>query len=97
VDLMTANQQFRLPEGLDRVSARVLAVCGAGEYRAMRLSASDIAAAIPGAQVRAVRYAEKLSLAQQHNWNMTAPELFTQMVRAWVTGRELPPELAEIG
>ena len=97
VDLMTANQKFRLPVGLDRVSARVLAVCGASEYPAMKLSASDIASAIPGAQAREVRHAEKLSLAQQHNWNMTAPALFTRMVRAWVSGGELPSELAEIG
>ena len=49
VDLMAANQSFRLPAGLDRVTARVLVVCGAGEYAAMKLSAEDIAAAIPGA------------------------------------------------
>ena len=97
VDLMTANQSFRLPVGLEQVSARVLAVCGASEYQTMRLSARDIASAIPGAQAREVRHAEKLSLAQQHNWSMTAPDLFTRMVRAWVSGGELPAELVEIG
>jgi pimeloyl-ACP methyl ester carboxylesterase len=96
VDLMTANQAFRLPEGLGAVTCRVLAVCGAGEYQAMKLSASDIAAAIPGARACEVRHAEKLSLAQQHNWNMTAPDLFTATVRAWVEGRELPAELADL-
>jgi pimeloyl-ACP methyl ester carboxylesterase len=96
VDLMIANQAFRLPEGLDRVTARVLAVCGAGEYEVMKRSTVDIAAAIPGALAREVRHPGKMTLAQQHNWNMTAPEVFTAMVRAWIEGAELPGELGEI-
>jgi pimeloyl-ACP methyl ester carboxylesterase len=87
VDLMVANQTFRLPAGLDRVTAPVLAVCGHGEYEVMRRSTADIAAAIPGAQAREVFHTRKLTLAQEHNWNMTEPELFTEMVRAFVGGR----------
>lgn len=34
-----------------------------------------------------------LSLAQEHNWNMSAPELFTRMVKAWLSGQDLPAEL----
>lgn len=96
VDLMVANQAFRLPDGLERVTARVLAVCGAGEYDVMKRSTADIAAAIPGALAREVRHPGKLTLAQQHNWSMTAPETFTAMVRAWIEGGELPVELEEI-
>ena len=96
VDLMAANQAFRVPDGLDRAASRVLAVCGSGEYEAMKLSARDIAAAVPGGQASEVQHAEKLSVAQQHNWNMTAPALFTEMVRAWVTGGELPCELVPL-
>jgi hypothetical protein len=29
-------------------------------------------------------------VAQQHNWNMTEPALFTEMVRAWIAGSALP-------
>lgn len=90
VDLMVANQTFRLPAGLDRVSAPVLAVCGHGEYEAMRRSTVAVAAAIPGAQACEVVHEVKMSLAQEHNWNMTAPELFNAMVRAFVTGGTLP-------
>jgi len=96
VDLMVANQAFRLPEGLGAVTARVLTVCGAGEYEAMKLSTRDIADAIPGATAREVRHPQKLSLAQQHNWSMTAPEVFSAMVRAWIEGAPLPTELAEL-
>ncbi len=96
VDLMRANQVFRLPEGLDRVRARVLAVCGAGEYAVMKQSTQEIAAAIPAARSYEVRLPGKLSVAQQHNWNMTAPDVFTSMVRAWVEGAPLPRELVEL-
>jgi len=84
------NQSFRLPVGLDRVETPVLAVCGHGEYAVMRRSTSDVAAAIPGARAYEVFHERKLSVAEEHNWNLTEPELFTQMVRAWMTGAELP-------
>jgi pimeloyl-ACP methyl ester carboxylesterase len=94
--VIAENQRFRLPAGLDRVTAPVLAVCGNGEYEAMRRSTADIAAAIPGAQAREVVHGRKLSLAQQHNWNMTDPALFNEMVRAWIEGRPLPAALRPI-
>jgi len=96
VDLMVANQSFRLPEGLGAVSARVLAVCGAGEYEAMRLSARDIADAIPGARAYAVNHPKGTSLAKQHNWSMTEPAVFTAMVLAWIEGDRLPDRLQEL-
>lgn len=94
VNLMMANQTFRLPEGLGRVSVPVLVVCGAGEYEAMKHSARDIENAIPHAKAREVNFPEGTSLAEQHNWNMTAPTVFNGMVRAWIEGGQLPPQLA---
>jgi len=32
-----------------------------------------------------------------HIWNLEAPDLFTETVRAWVTDRPLPKELVEYG
>jgi len=96
VDLMIANQTFRLPDGLDRVTAPVLAVCGHREYRAMRMSAADIAAAIPGGVAREVVHDRTMSLAEEHNWNLTEPALFTAMVRDFITGRPLPRQLMPI-
>ena len=34
-----------------------------------------------------------MSLAEEHNWNLTAPDLFNQTLRAWITDQPLPPEL----
>jgi pimeloyl-ACP methyl ester carboxylesterase len=88
--VMVENQRFRLPEGLGRVKAPVLAVCGHGEYEVMRRSTADVAAAIPGAVAYEVVHEGRLSVAQQHNWNLTDPQLFNAMVRAWMTGAHLP-------
>jgi pimeloyl-ACP methyl ester carboxylesterase len=87
------NQQFRLPLNLARVTSPVLVVAGHGEYKAIHLSAYDLVAAIPGARAVQVTRLEKLSVAAEHNWSMTAPELFTNMVRAWINDSPLPPEL----
>ena len=87
------NQKFRLPPNLERVNSPVLVVVGHGEYKAMHLSACDLVAAIPGARGVEVTRLEKLSVAAEHNWSMTAPELFTNMVRAWISGSALPRAL----
>jgi len=92
-NVMIENQRFRLPQGLDRVKAPTLIIVGKREYAAMRQSARDLAAAIPGAQAYEVVHARKMSLAEEHNWNLTAPDLFTQTVRAWITGQPLPTAL----
>jgi hypothetical protein len=49
-----------------------------------------VAAAIPNAEAREDFHTGKASVAQQHNWNMTQPALFTEMVRAWIAGAPLP-------
>jgi pimeloyl-ACP methyl ester carboxylesterase len=90
---ISENQNFRLPPNLDRVTSPVLVVVGHGEYKAMHLSACDLVAAIHGARGVEVTRFEKLSLAAEHNWSMTAPDLFTNMVRAWISGSPLPGEL----
>jgi hypothetical protein len=91
--VMTENQRFRLPGGLEQVRAPSLVVAGRREYGIMCQSVRDIATAIPAAKGFLVAHPQKMSLAEEHNWNMTAPDLFTRMVRAWITGRPLPAEL----
>ena len=90
---MVENQRFRLPENLGRVTNPTLVVAGKKEYAAMRRSVADIAAAIPSAQGFLVAHIDRLSLAEEHNWNLTAPELFTRMVSAWITHQPLPAQL----
>ncbi|MBK9055035.1 MAG: alpha/beta hydrolase [Chloroflexi bacterium] len=91
--VMMENQRFRLPQGLKQVQVPSLIVVGKREYAAMRLSARDLAAALPAGKAYEVVHMGKMSLAEEHNWNMNAPELFTQMVRAWLAEQALPVEL----
>lgn len=90
---MVENQSFRLPAGLQQVQVPALVVVGQKEYGAMRQSARDLCATLPNATARLVNLGKKASLAQEHNWNMNAPELFSRMLRAWLSGQELPAEL----
>jgi pimeloyl-ACP methyl ester carboxylesterase len=94
--IMVENQQFRLPEGLGGVTVPTLVVAGKKEYGVMRQSVRDIANAMPTAKGFLVSHPRKLSLAEEHNWNLTAPDLFTQMVRAWLTNQPLPAELQPV-
>ncbi len=92
-NVMLENQRFRIPAGLNSVKTPTLIVCGKNEYGAMRQSARDLAGAFPNGHAYEVHHEKKMSLAEEHNWNMTAPDLFTLMVRAWFTGQTLPAEL----
>ncbi|HVO41263.1 MAG TPA: alpha/beta hydrolase [Aggregatilineales bacterium] len=96
-DVMAANQNFRLPQGLDRVTARVLVLVGNRELAAMKESARDLAAAIPHARGGLVVHEAKFSTAQEHNWNLNAPELFTATVRAWIEDKPLPSAVKPLG
>lgn len=95
-NVMIENQRFRIPPGLESVQTPTLIVLGKGEYAAMRRSARDLAAILPAGEACEVVHPRRMSLAEQHTWNMTAPELFTQMVRAWIAGQALPVELQPV-
>jgi hypothetical protein len=32
-------------------------------------------------------------VAEEHNWNLVTPDLFTESVRAWITDQPLPDAL----
>jgi len=94
--VMIENQRFRMPQGLENVTVPTLVVAGKKEYGVMRQSVRDLAATMPNAKGFLVSHARKLSLAEEHNWNMTAPELFTNMIRAWINDQPLPTELQPV-
>jgi pimeloyl-ACP methyl ester carboxylesterase len=81
-----ASLDFRIPAGLDRVRCPVLVVAGDKEPGLMRASARELAAAIPGAQGRLVKKGI-------HAWNLQYPDLFTTVLRAWITDQPLPEGL----
>ncbi len=90
VNLMMANQQFRLPPGLAQVHVPVLIVVGRKEYGVMKQSARDLAEVLPASRAVEVNLGRHSSLAAEHNWALNAPDLFAQTVRAWLTDAPLP-------
>ena len=93
VNTMAANQRFRLPDGLGKVTVSTLVVAGEKEHAAMKQSVRDLAAALPSATGGLFSLGPVSSKVKEHNWAMTAPELFAQTVRAWIEGQPLPQEL----
>jgi pimeloyl-ACP methyl ester carboxylesterase len=89
--VMVENMRFRQPAGLERVTVPTLVVVGKNEYKPMHQSARDLVKTLTNA--RGVVVSLNKRLAEEHNWNMNAPDLFTRMVRAWVEDKPLPAEL----
>jgi pimeloyl-ACP methyl ester carboxylesterase len=90
VNMLIANQTFRLPAGLDKATASTLVLAGKKEYPGMKQSVRDLVAALPNARGGWINLAGTSTLASQHNWALTAPELFAATVRAWIEGTALP-------
>jgi pimeloyl-ACP methyl ester carboxylesterase len=93
INLITANQTFRLPAGLGKAAAPTLVLAGEKEYPAMKQSARDLVKALPHASGGFVNLGRNSSMTKEHNWALTVPEVFAQTVRAWIDARPLPEEI----
>jgi len=87
--IMAGNLSFRLPGNLATVSTPTLVLAGQREYAAMRRSVRDLAAALPHGRGAIVQGAG-------HNWPMEMPDLFAEVLRAWVHSAPLPGQLIDI-
>jgi pimeloyl-ACP methyl ester carboxylesterase len=96
VNLMVANQRFRMPSGLERATIPTLVIAGRREYSVVKTSAQKLAASLPAAQAMILDLGKGSSKAKEHNWAMTAPDLFAQTVRAWISGERLPSVLSTL-
>jgi pimeloyl-ACP methyl ester carboxylesterase len=93
VDIMINSLKFRLPPGLENAQLPVLVVVGSKEYPQMKQSGQDLLAVLPNARGVMISLGAKSSLAMEHNWAMTAPELFSATLKAWIEDRPLPEGL----
>ena len=93
VNLLIANQNFRLPVGLENATSPTLVIAGQKEYPAMKQSMRDLVAALPHAKGALVNLGKESSMAKEHNWALTAPELFAKTIRAWIEEKPLPLEI----
>ncbi len=92
-NLMYEAMHYRLPAGLDKVNLPVLVIAGQKEYKQMRQSALDLLQVLPQGRGAMLSLGPGSTLAKEHNWALTDPDLFAAAVRAWVEGRPLPPQL----
>lgn len=77
---------FTLPAELAQRPHRVLAVVGDGEVGMIKEGLADFPALLPNATTRLIPNAH-------HGWNGEHPQLFTEMLRAWVQDQPLPAPL----
>ena len=93
VNLILANQQFRLPGDLSKVNVPVLIIAGKQEYAVVKESARQLAAALPVSQAKLLDLGEGASMRMEHNWAMNSPDLFAQTIRSFIDDSELPEVL----
>lgn len=96
VNLMVANQTFRMPEGIENAKVPALILCGSHEYKAMKDSAKNLASSLESSQVCQINLGQGSNLASEHNWAMTAPNAFADTIRNWLSGQPLPRELTRL-
>jgi pimeloyl-ACP methyl ester carboxylesterase len=89
INILTANANYRLPANLEKASSPVLVVIGQKEYKAMYESARELVRALPSAQAYVAQ-------GRGHNWSLEAPDLYTQMIRAWINDQPMPPGLTPL-
>lgn len=87
--ILAANQGFRVPPGLSRLTTPVLFMVGSREPRIMRRSARELSASMLGGSAL-------MAPGQGHNWPLTAPDLFNRTLRAWLADAPLPEVLVPV-
>jgi pimeloyl-ACP methyl ester carboxylesterase len=93
VNLMYEAMHFTLPAGLEQANLPVLVVTGNLEYKQMKDSARDLLVVLPRARGVSLSLGSGSTLAREHNWALTTPELFAAAVKAWIEDGPLPAEL----
>lgn len=89
IDILEENMSFEIPRELSQSKCKVLVTVGARERRVMRTSATDIVTCLPHGEGVLIRNVG-------HGLSLSHPELFNEMVEAWINDRELPDSMIPI-
>ena len=84
--ILHENMLFKIPEGLEKVNNPVLIIAGEKEYGIIKESAKDLNEVLPNSQYF-------IAANMVHAWNLTEPEFFNSVLRAWITDKKLPEGL----
>ena len=80
---------FSTPRTLAHVDNPTLVVAGGAESEIIKQAVADIGQMMPNAEGR-------LAPGLGHGWNVENPDLFSAMVRAWITDQPLPQALQQV-
>lgn len=80
---------FALPSALQQVDNPTLVTAGSNESKIILQAVDEIPKIMPQAQ-------GYLAPGLGHGWNVQAPDLFNDMVRAWITSTLLPARLTAV-
>ena len=80
---------YQVPAALGLVRNPTLITAGSREAKIIIQAVSAISNIMPNAQ-------GYLAPERGHGWNVEAPDLFNEMIRAWINGRPLPKGLQKI-
>lgn len=84
--ILHENMLFKIPEGLEKSNNHVLIIAGGKEYGIIKESAEDLKKVFSNSQYC---IAENMV----HVWNLTAPDFFNSVLRAWINDKKLPEGL----
>lgn len=80
---------FRVPEALGKVQVPTLISAGGNESKVILQAVTAIPQIMPNAE-------GCIAPGLGHGWNIENPNLFNEMVRAWITSEPLPKELKSV-
>jgi pimeloyl-ACP methyl ester carboxylesterase len=81
--IIRENLLFKRPEGLEKVNTPVLVMCGEKDYRVIKKSVNELLKVIPNSK-------GAVAAKAGHMWNMEKPELFNNILKAWINDDPLP-------
>lgn len=87
--ILHENMLFKIPEGLEKANNPVLIISGGKEYGIIKESAKDLNEVLHNSQ-----YCVAENMV--HAWNLTEPEFFNSVLKAWITDNELPHGLKSV-
>jgi pimeloyl-ACP methyl ester carboxylesterase len=87
--IMAEVNEAPLPDGLERITTSVLSVVGEKDTEPARRAVRHLVTVVSRAEGRQVQ-------GVGHQWNAEAPELFSEMVRAWVDAGSIDDRLKHL-
>ncbi len=81
--IIRENMLFKMPKDLENAYVPVLVMTGEKDYRIVNESAEKLMNVLPNSK-------RAYALRVGHMWNMENPELFNNVLRAWINDESLP-------